>query len=78
MVVPKTLQAYLTGSYISGQYGSPSDVGVGVNWFPTQDRLFRVNSELLYLDESPVGYASVPFAVGANGLAFNANVELNF
>lgn len=78
MVMPETLQAYVAGSYISGQYGTPSDVGVGLNWFPTQERLFRVNSELLYLDESPVGYASVPFALGGKGLVFNANVELTF
>ena len=78
MVVPETLQAYVAGSYIAGQYGTPSDVAVGVNWFPRQERLFRVNCELLHLDESPVGYASVPFAVGGKGLVFNANVELNF
>jgi len=78
MVVPKTLQPYLAGSYISGQYGTPWDLGMGVNWFPKQERLFRVNTELLYLDKSPVGYASVPFAVGGKGLVFNANVELNF
>ena len=78
MAIPKTLQAYVTGSYIAGQYGTPSDVSVGMNWFPTQDRLFRVNSELLYLHESPVGYASVPFAVGGKGLVFNTNVEFTF
>ena len=78
MVVPEMLQAYVAGSYIAGQYGTPSDVAVGVNWFPRQERLFRVNCELLHLDESPVGYASVPFPVGGKGLVFNANVELSF
>lgn len=78
MVVPETIQTYVSGSYISGQYGSPWELGTGVNWFPKHERLFRVNTELLYLDESPVGYASVPFAVGAKGLVFNTNVEVVF
>ena len=78
MVMPKTLQPYVVGSYISGEYGTPWDLGVGLNWFPKQERLFRINSELLYLDNSPVGYASVPFAVGGKGLVFNMNVELVF
>lgn len=78
MIVPKTLQAYVAGSYISGQYGNPWDLGLGVNWFPKQERQFRVNAELLYLNNSPVGYASVPFAVGGKGLVFNTNVELVF
>jgi hypothetical protein len=78
MVVPRTLQGYLVGSHIFGQYGTPSDIGVGMNWFPRQERLFRVNTELLYLDKSPVGYASVPFLVGGKGLVFNANVEVTF
>ena len=78
MVVPRTLQPYVAGSYISGEYGTPWDLGVGVNWFPKQERLFRINSELLYLDNSPVGYASVPFTVGGKGVVFNVNVELVF
>ena len=78
MAVPKTLQPYVAASYIDGEYGNPWDLGVGVNWFPKQERLFRVNCELLYLDGSPVGYNSVPFAVGGKGLVFNVNVELVF
>ncbi len=78
MLVPKTLQTYLAGSYIFGEYGEPWDLALGVNWYPLHRRLFRLNTELLYLDDSPVGYSSVPFAVGGNGPVFYSSLEVTF
>jgi hypothetical protein len=79
MVIPKTLQLYLSGSKIYGEYGDPSDIALGLNWFPLRDNSrVRINSEFLYLNDSPVGYSSVPFAVGGNGMVFNSNIELSF
>jgi len=78
MVAPKSLQAYLSGSKILGEYGNPWDLAVGVNWFPKKRRELRVNVQGLYLDESPVGYSSVPFAVGGDGWVFTTDVMLNF
>lgn len=78
MLLPRKLQAYLTGSYIFGEYGEPWDVSVGANWFPFRERLVRLNAELLYLDRSPVGYSSVPFVVGGTGLVFQTNLEMAF
>lgn len=79
MLVPKTWQLYVSGSKIYGEYGDPYDVALGTNWFPLQDnRKLRLNAELLYLYDSPVGYTSVPFTVGGNGTVFNTNMELAF
>lgn len=79
MVMPKLLQIYLAGSQINGEYGDPSDVALGVNWFPLRDnRKLRVNGELLQLNDSPVGYSSVPFAVGGDGLVIVSHLELAF
>ena len=78
MVVPKTAQLYVSGSKIFGDYGKPSDVRFGVNVFPWKNQVVRWNTELLYLNRSPVGYLSVPFAVGGNGPVFHSNFELNF
>ncbi len=78
MLRPKTLQAYVAGSKIFGEYGDPWDLSAGLNWYPNQRRLFRVNGELLYLNDSPVGYSSVPFVLGGNGLIFHTNLELMF
>ncbi len=78
MLVPERWQTYLSGSQIFGEYGDPWDVGLGVNWFPFGVREFRLNAELLYLKDSPVGYYSVPYIVGADGTVFYVNTELRF
>ncbi|MGH8492209.1 MAG: hypothetical protein ACRERR_03750 [Moraxellaceae bacterium] len=79
MAVPKTLQFYLSGSKIMGEYGDPYDIALGGNWYPYKEvRSLRVNAELMQLSHSPVGYTSVPFAVGGNGLVFTTHVELAF
>jgi hypothetical protein len=78
MVLPQSLQAYVSGSKIYGEYGDPWDTALGVNWFPMKRRELRVNLQGLYLRDSPVGYASVPFAVGGNGWVFTTDLMLNF
>jgi len=72
------LQAYVSGSKIFGDYGDPWDAALGLNWFPMQRRELRVNVQGLYLDQSPVGYASVPFIVGGDGWVFTTDVMLSF
>ena len=78
MLVPKTVQVYLGGSSLRGKYGSPWDFRSGVNIFPWHNKVVRWNSEFLYTNHSPVGYTSVPFALGATGPIFHSNLELAF
>jgi len=78
MVVPKKLQVYLGHSRIFGDYGNPWDARAGANWFPWENKVVRWNTEWLYLYNSPVGYSSVPFAVGGKGNVFHTSVELAF
>lgn len=79
MLLPKRLQLYVAGSKIRGEYGDPYDVALGTNWWPQHDnRRLRLNAELLYLYDSPVGYSSVPFALGGHGTVFNTNLEFSF
>jgi len=78
MVIPKTLQIYLGGSEIMGHYGRPWDLRTGVNYFPYKNRVVRWNSEFLYTNRSPVGYTSVPFALGGTGPIFHTTLELAF
>jgi hypothetical protein len=49
-----------------------------VNWFPFKNKVVRWNTEGLYLYKSPVGYTSVPFAVGGKGFVFHSSFELAF
>jgi hypothetical protein len=78
MPVPKLLQVYLGNSGIYGHYGDASEVRVGVNVYPVKQRGFRVNTEVIHVNHSPVGYTAYPMPVGANGTIFHANLELNF
>jgi len=76
MIVPKTFQVYLAGSYIDGNYGKPWDVRAGVNWHPWHNRVFRWNTQVMYLSRSPVGYTSLTYNVGSTGVVFNTDFEL--
>jgi hypothetical protein len=78
MPVQKKLQLYSGGSHVFGQYGNPYDARFGANWFPHNNRVLRWNTEALYLFRSPVGYTSVPFALGGKGMVFHTTVELAF
>lgn len=78
MVVPQKLQAYAGYSKIFGQFGQPWDFRAGTNYFPFKNKVVRWNTEVLYLYKSPVGYTSVPFAIGGRGWVFHSNMELAF
>lgn len=78
MVIPKTLQLYVSGSKIFGKYGDPYDVALGLNYFPFKRRDLRLNVMGLYVDGSPVGYTAYPVPVGANGFTFVTDFSLAF
>jgi hypothetical protein len=78
MLLPKTLQLFGTGSVVFGEYGEPWDASIGLNWYPFKRQEFRATTEVIYLDESPVGYASIPLVVGGKGPVFVTNLELIF
>jgi hypothetical protein len=78
MLLPKTLQLYLSGSQIYGKYGDPWDVALGLNYFPFERRDLRVNVMGLWVDHSPVGYTAYPLPVGGNGFTFVTDFSLAF
>ncbi len=78
MLMPTVLQTYASGSKIFGEYGDPWDLAIGMNWFPLKRKELRINVQGLYLDRSPVGYASVPFIVGGDGWVFTTDANLSF
>jgi hypothetical protein len=74
MLKPRSLQAYVTGSKIFGQYGDPWDVTVGLTHFPFRTKQVRVNAEGLYMKRSAIGYTAVPYLVGGDGWVWTLNV----
>jgi hypothetical protein len=69
---------YFGNSGVYGRFGDASEFRVGANWYPVKQRGFRVNTEFISVDRSPVGYTAYPMPVGAKGRIFHANLELNF
>ena len=69
---------YLQGSSISGEFGDPYDVAVGLNYFPLERKDLRVNIMGLWVSNSPVGYTAYPVPVGGNGFTFLTDFSLAF
>jgi len=78
MVVPRVLQAYLSGSAIRGRYGNGSEMRAGLNWYLVKERELKLNPEWIHLNKCPVGYTSVPYPVGGNGNLFHVNFMMSF
>ncbi len=78
MVIDQTLQAYGTYSQVNGEYGDPSDVRFGLNWYPWHNHVIRWNFEYINATNMPVGGLSLPYPVGANGNIFYTNFQVNF
>ncbi len=53
-------------------------MAAGLNGFPLESRQFRLNTEVIFIKDSPVGYYSVPYIVGADGTIFYTSAELRF
>jgi len=78
MAIKDVLQVYLSGSQIFGDYGDPSEVRAGANWYFKKQRGLRLNGEYINVNHSPVGYTAYPMPVGANGSSIHINLEMNF
>ena len=77
MAIQRKLQLYAaTSRVLGGVYGNPWDARVGVNVFPFNNRVFRWNTQLMYLYKSPVGYTSLTYNVGSTGWIFNTDFEM--
>lgn len=78
MLIPKVLQLYSIGSYVDGQYGKPWEINAGINWYVLKSRILRLNGEVVWTRNSPVGNLTYPTSIGANGTAFMVNLELYY
>jgi hypothetical protein len=78
MAIPKTLQLYVQGSKIYGEFGDPYDITLGLNYFPLARKDLRVNVMGLWVENSPVGYTAYPVPVGGNGFTFLTDFSLAF
>ena len=78
MARPSQLQLYAGASSIRGEYGNPSDIRAGANFYPFKNEVVRWNLEYVHLNRSPVGAFSLPYSVGSNGSVIHANLLVWF
>ncbi|MCX2744184.1 hypothetical protein OO013_09925 [Mangrovivirga sp. M17] len=78
MIIKKTLMLYGYYSKIYGNNGDPYDYGVGLNIYPFNNEVFRINPEFMYVKNSPVGYLSYPLLLGATGNTLMVTAEIRF
>jgi hypothetical protein len=74
MLKPRVLQAYVMGSKVVGEYGKPWDAAVGLTYYPFEHKQVRLNTELIYMYRSAIGYTAVPYTVGGTGWVWTLNV----
>lgn len=66
-VVPQRLELFTTGSYVTGDYGSGSQIGGGANWYLKGHRGSRFTLDVGYLDHSPAEQDRTGYVAGASG-----------
>ena len=77
MADSKTLQLYLAGSKVEGQYGNPWDTRVGMNCFPCQEQSRPLEYPGGCISTGRrLGYNSLTYNVGSTGVIFNTDFEL--
>lgn len=78
MLAPKQVRVYAGGSKVFGEFGNPSDVRVGVSYFPWKNEVVRWDVEFAHFNRSPVGALSLPYSVGSNGPILQSNFMVWF
>ena len=76
MAIPKTLQIYTAYSTILGDFAGSYEVAAGLNYFPFDTRAFRLNAELIHVDQSPTGSIGNLYKVGQTGNTLTLGAEL--
>ena len=74
-VVPRETEIYARASYVTGAYGSGSELGGGFNRFflPGKDNLF-FTFDAAWLESSPAGQTRTGFVAGQTGLLVRAQI----
>jgi hypothetical protein len=72
-VLPK-VEAYVRTSYVTGRFGTGSEVGGGVNWFIFGNRSVRATFEVTRVDSSPADNILTGYRAGDTGVLFQAQL----
>jgi hypothetical protein len=66
-VVPTKLEPYARTSFVTGRFGTGSEFGGGVNWYPLGSRDWRFTCEVLYISKCPAENLLTGYRAGESG-----------
>jgi hypothetical protein len=65
--VPTKLETYARSSFVTGRFGTGSEFGGGVNWYPRGSRNWRLTAEVLYINHCPAENPLTGYRAGESG-----------
>jgi hypothetical protein len=78
-VIPQKVELYSRNSYVTGAYGSGTEIGAGLNCFPIRGRTsLRFTFDVAWLDSSPADQNRTGFVAGQSGYLFRTQLASSF
>ena len=68
--MPKRLEVYAIGSQVTGDFGTGTEFGGGLNWYVGGQRGNRFSAEVTDVRDSPAEQDRTGFVAGASGTLF--------
>ncbi|MGV3606021.1 MAG: porin [Planctomycetaceae bacterium] len=78
-IVPQSVEWYSRNSYVTGGYGSGTEIGSGFNWFivPGKSNL-RFTLDAAWLESTPADQNRTGFVAGQTGLLIRTQINMAF
>jgi hypothetical protein len=78
-IVPREIEGYTRNSWVTGTYGSGTEIGGGFNWFilPGRSNL-RYTLDLAWLESSPADQNRTGFLAGQSGYLIRTQITSSF
>jgi hypothetical protein len=68
--IPTKLESYARSSFVTGRFGTGSEFGSGINWYPKGSRDWRMTAEVLYINKCPAQNLLNGYRAGESGTLF--------
>jgi hypothetical protein len=76
--IPTKLETYARSSVVTGHFGTGSEAGGGINWYPTGSRDWRLTAEILYVNHCPADNPLTGYRAGESGTLVQLQCFVDF
>lgn len=78
-VVPSKVELYSRNSFVTGAFGSGTEIGSGMNWFVLKGKSnLRYTFDIAWLDSSPADQNRTGFVAGQSGMMIRTQINSSF